>query len=518
MLKFFLLLLFTFTIYGQHQVTIPWPSLANSPWPVIRGDMQATGRSEYTGPRTPNVIWRKDMPLGIFHGPVIGFNNNLFVGTNSFTGFAGGTSNYFYSMNKKGDTIWTYITDDPSANVAGPTITNDSTIYFISIGAGLFALNQDGTLKWRNEKFSATYFTRFISLAKDHNIYIPWLDTLFVIEPNNGNVINSFYTPNIAPTEIVFSTGGDTIFYFTGKINTLEEKALNASTLQGEQIWSLDLYTYSHSWGTPIVDNENRIYLYASEGPSGQYLYCVNPNGTINWKYPFMNENYQNYSSPTIDRNGNIIFQTNTDTGYIYSVDYFGHLNWKISLGDIDDGAIIDHGIICDAEGKIYCGSTTGAQTNFWCIDNTGKILWKLNLEGYEFNTSPAIGSDGTLYIGTHLRSTFLNHIRNLIAVKDSVTSVEGDVEKYYSYILSQNYPNPFNPITIISYSIKQEGLVILKVYNILGKEVATLVNENKRSGTYEVNFNASNLPSGIYIYKLQSGIFSDVKKMLLIK
>ncbi|OQY73910.1 MAG: hypothetical protein B6D44_05845 [Ignavibacteriales bacterium UTCHB2] len=231
-----------------------------------------------------------------------------------------------------------------------------------------------------------------------------------------------------------------------------------------------------------------------------------------------MNENYQNYSSPTIDRNGNIIFQTNTDTGYIYSVDYFGHLNWKISLGDIDDGAIIDHGIICDAEGKIYCGSTTGAQTNFWCIDNTGKILWKLNLEGYEFNTSPAIGSDGTLYIGTHLRSTFLNHTRNLIAVKDSVTSVEDDDEKYYSYKLSQNYPNPFNPITIISYSIKQEGLVTLKVCDILGKEVATLVNENKRSGTYEVNFNASNLPSGIYIYKLQSGIFSDVKKMLLIK
>ncbi len=86
------------------------------------------------------------------------------------------------------------------------------------------------------------------------------------------------------------------------------------------------------------------------------------------------------------------------------------------------------------------------------------------------------------------------------------------------NYALDQNYPNPFNPATKISYSIKEEGLVTLKVYDVLGKEVATLVNENKAVGNYEVDFNASQLPSGMYIYKIQSGNFSDVKKMLLIK
>lgn len=85
-------------------------------------------------------------------------------------------------------------------------------------------------------------------------------------------------------------------------------------------------------------------------------------------------------------------------------------------------------------------------------------------------------------------------------------------------YSLDQNYPNPFNPATKISYSIKEEGLVTLKVYDVLGKEIATLVNENKPEGNYEVDFNASQLPSGMYIYKLQSGGFSDVKKMLLTK
>ena len=84
--------------------------------------------------------------------------------------------------------------------------------------------------------------------------------------------------------------------------------------------------------------------------------------------------------------------------------------------------------------------------------------------------------------------------------------------------VLHQNYPNPFNPSTKISYSIKEEGLVTLKIYDILGKVVATVVNENKPVGYYEAEFNASQLPSGMYIYKIQSGKFSDVKKMLLTK
>jgi hypothetical protein len=85
-------------------------------------------------------------------------------------------------------------------------------------------------------------------------------------------------------------------------------------------------------------------------------------------------------------------------------------------------------------------------------------------------------------------------------------------------FSLYQNYPNPFNPSTKVSYSIKEEGFVTLKVYDILGKEIATLVNESKPAGFYEAEFNASSLPSGMYIYKIQSGSFSDVKKMLLTK
>jgi hypothetical protein len=86
------------------------------------------------------------------------------------------------------------------------------------------------------------------------------------------------------------------------------------------------------------------------------------------------------------------------------------------------------------------------------------------------------------------------------------------------NFELKQNYPNPFNPSTSIQYAITTRQFVTLKVYNILGDEVVTLVNEEKQSGVYEVTFNASNLSSGMYLYKLQSGSFVETKKMILIK
>jgi len=85
-------------------------------------------------------------------------------------------------------------------------------------------------------------------------------------------------------------------------------------------------------------------------------------------------------------------------------------------------------------------------------------------------------------------------------------------------FLLEQNYPNPFNPITTISYQIPTTTFVTLKIYDLLGNEVASLVNEQKSSGEYEVNFYASNLSSGIYFYQLKAGTFVQNRKMLLLK
>ncbi len=92
------------------------------------------------------------------------------------------------------------------------------------------------------------------------------------------------------------------------------------------------------------------------------------------------------------------------------------------------------------------------------------------------------------------------------------------DFKVFNSYVLEQNYPNPFNPTTVIKYSTPEVSKVMLKLFNLLGEEVATLVNEEKVAGNYTVEFNAATLPSGVYFYRIQAGDFIQIKRMLLLK
>ncbi|MDZ4712411.1 MAG: T9SS type A sorting domain-containing protein, partial [bacterium] len=85
-------------------------------------------------------------------------------------------------------------------------------------------------------------------------------------------------------------------------------------------------------------------------------------------------------------------------------------------------------------------------------------------------------------------------------------------------YSLSQNYPNPFNPTTKINFSVPVNSLVKLKIYDVLGKEVMTLINEQKQAGNYAAEFNGANLSSGIYFFRMEAGEFVDVKRMVLVK
>jgi GH18 family chitinase len=103
--------------------------------------------------------------------------------------------------------------------------------------------------------------------------------------------------------------------------------------------------------------------------------------------------------------------------------------------------------------------------------------------------------------------------------ILETATSVEDTKASIITeYALYQNYPNPFNPSTVISYSLSKSNLVSLKIYDLLGKEIKTLINEQQNSGNYSVTFNARNLSSGIYFYKLQAGSFNQTKKFILLK
>ena len=99
-----------------------------------------------------------------------------------------------------------------------------------------------------------------------------------------------------------------------------------------------------------------------------------------------------------------------------------------------------------------------------------------------------------------------------------SIVSVEEPQEVPVEFSLHQNYPNPFNPSTTINYQIPTAGIVSLKVYDVLGREVANLVNEEKPAGTYNITFNAGNFASGVYFYQLKAGNFVSTKKLVLMK
>ena len=95
---------------------------------------------------------------------------------------------------------------------------------------------------------------------------------------------------------------------------------------------------------------------------------------------------------------------------------------------------------------------------------------------------------------------------------------VNVEAELPLEYSLDQNYPNPFNPSTIIKYSIPEDGFVKLAVYNMLGEEIAAIVNTTQKAGRYEVNFNASKLSSGVYVYRIEASNFTASKKLMLLK
>jgi hypothetical protein len=175
-------------------------------------------------------------------------------------------------------------------------------------------------------------------------------------------------------------------------------------------------------------------------------------------------------------------------------------------------------------------------QWNFLAVyydyDNSKLYIWNdkesVPIDTMDFD-APLFPNNDKLYVGTSGENGFkrfwgrIDDIRignQLSDIIDQTTDVELSAGKNLpsGFALSQNYPNPFNPETVIKFSLDQQGFTKLRVYNLLGAQVALLVNGELNEGQHEVRFNASNLPSGVYLYKLQQGNRSELKKMILIK
>jgi len=143
------------------------------------------------------------------------------------------------------------------------------------------------------------------------------------------------------------------------------------------------------------------------------------------------------------------------------------------------------------------------------------------------YSTSAKVGYDLKLYDGKIYNTwgdkrngewDIYANVRSYWNPDSTVGIVQIGTEVPVEYSLSQNYPNPFNPVTKINFAIPKAGMVTIRLYDILGREISSIVNEFKAAGTYTIDFNAGSLSSGVYFYRMETSGFSDIKKMMLLK
>lgn len=237
---------------------------------------------------------------------------------------------------------------------------------------------------------------------------------------------------------------------------------------------------------------------------------------------------------------GSKLFATHSALGLYVSTD--NGVSWALQPGAIgaqDKNAIVTSGnnLCVAATNGVWTSTDNGAN---WVHTLTTGILSGFGREGanlYAVGTLPpykssdngitwqAVDNNGlSTFIQNTIQFTSQYAFINTYGIgvyrrlKSQITSVETETNIPHSFLLEQNFPNPFNPSTRIQYQVSSNSNVTLKVYDILGNEVASLVNEQKPKGIFEVEFEATQLTSGIYFYKLQAGFFVETKKMILIR
>jgi hypothetical protein len=248
---------------------------------------------------------------------------------------------------------------------------------------------------------------------------------------------------------------------------------LNDSAENGTGNW-----TFTGGWGTTTSQSFSPPTSF-TESPTGNYgntqtrtMTLVNPINTAANPVNILSY-YVRYDIEPLD-NAYIQVSSNNGTNWVSVKYYYGQqLSWKQEVLDITELA----------------NSSAQMKIRFIIVTNR------------------SVAADGI----------YIDNIK-IQNYQDVLTGVSGNGEVPNKFSLEQNYPNPFNPVTTIKYQLPKSGNVKLTIFDALGKIVKTLVNEDQPAGSYEMKFNASELSSGVYFYKIESGDFKDIKKMMLIK
>jgi hypothetical protein len=356
--------------------------------------------------------------------------------------------------------------------------------------AGVFLTSNNG----RNWSHTALNNQPVYSLAISGNIIFAgtWSNGVYQSTNNGQN-----WTQTALNDHLVYSlaVNGNYIFAGTGV-------GVYVSTNNGQNwsITSLNISTIALEFSGNIPEDSEQV-IYAGTLSNGLYL---STNSGQSWVQTALN----NHSIHSLAINGNNIFAGTFD-GLYYSTN--SGQNWiQSGLINLDIWALELSG------NNIFAGTWTDG---VYHSSNNGQNWIQIN-QG--FNGTPSVISflitSNCIFAGTYNNSIWRRSLSELIGIKNISTEIPSE------FSLGQNYPNPFNAVTSIKFKVTSKGgrsqktEVRLKVFDLMGREVATLVNERLEAGVYEVRFDAGDLPSGIYFYRMQTENFSETRKLILMK
>jgi hypothetical protein len=311
------------------------------------------------------------------------------------------------------------------------------------------------------------------------------------VQVSNGSVKSAMYCMS-------FNHNAGVPYYFEksnslGSFYTLEKIQYNAFTSGREGVVSIDSAGFYFALGDIQIDGQPVDFIEIADTVPVNTLAALNE---------YM------VSEP---------IAVSDNCSFVYSVQYGINDSLSAATAMVDNRFVRFKVQLIDNNTGEVIGEYDNISYNSENIYNYGNISYQVNTEGIG-NRSVRL----KLIVDNNFASDYsLGKIYSDESVlgKTNVKQIDFTGDKpITSYALSQNYPNPFNPSTSIKFEIPKDGLVTLKIYDILGAEIATLVNEEKTTGRYEVNFSASSLASGVYLYRIQVNDFVDVKKMILMK
>jgi outer membrane protein assembly factor BamB len=367
------------------QVDIPWPSLANSPWPAAHGSIQCTGRSKYRGPREGKVCWTfsEEKFRNEISGVVIGEDSTIYFSAKRE--FSQDYNRYLYALNPDGSLKWKAKIEAIQAST--PMIGAGDVIYLPAAGGPFYAFNSDGTVRWKYDTSSLLY-TFSTALGLDGTIYFSDTDgMLYALFPNGSlkwsTKGNAGLYSDASNFSIAISPDG-TVLYLAGLDTTIN--AINAQT--GTVLWQLP--TEHKLITAPLVDCDGNVY-FIKKDTIGFVIFSVTSTGAFRWKSAV---SVDPYISLHMDKDGNIYAYGRKNE--LLSFDYSGNLRWSIVMLEVDISTS-PGSIRGDGEGMIYFAYS---YRYIVAIDQSGNNQFVCELPDLSDGLiMGALSSDGHLYV-----------------------------------------------------------------------------------------------------------------------